>query len=141
MARTTAPHSATSQFFINTANNTNLDHTDTSQRGWGYTVFGRVTAGQEVVDAISSVRTNAAGPFSRDVPTDTVIILGVDRQPAAALEAPENTNGSNTFKQLDYNERKSASKNARRVLSNSSASDFTVSTYFFRPINTPLVLS
>ena len=79
MARTTAPHSATSQFFINTENNTNLDHTGTTQRGWGYTVFGRVIDGMEVVDAISQVRTGSAGPFGRDVPREPVVILGVER--------------------------------------------------------------
>lgn len=85
MARTTAPHSATSQFFINTQNNRNLDHTDTTQRGWGYTVFGRVIDGHSVVDAISGVRTGAGGPFGRDVPQEPVIILGVERySPAVA---------------------------------------------------------
>ena len=79
MARTTAPHSATSQFFINAADNGNLDHTGTTQRGWGYTVFGKVIDGQEVVDAISIVDTAAGGPFSRDVPKEPVVILGVDR--------------------------------------------------------------
>jgi len=49
MARTTAPHSATSQFFINSENNHNLDHTGTTQRGWGYTVFGRVVEGRDIV--------------------------------------------------------------------------------------------
>lgn len=77
MARTTAPHSATSQFFINSVDNQNLDHTDTSQRGWGYTVFGRVVKGQEVIEAISQVRTGSGGPFSRDVPIEPVVIVGV----------------------------------------------------------------
>lgn len=79
MARTTAPHSATSQFFINSVDNRNLDHTDTSQRGWGYAVFGRVVQGQEIVDAISRVRTGPGGPFSRDVPTEQVVILKAHR--------------------------------------------------------------
>ena len=78
MARTTNPHSATSQFFINTADNRNLDHTDTSQRGWGYTVFGTVIEGTEVVDAISRTRTGPGGPFSRDAPVEPVVILGAD---------------------------------------------------------------
>ena len=79
MARTTAPHSATSQFFINSEDNSNLDHTDTTQRGWGYTVFGRVVGGQDIVDAISQTRTSSGGPFSRDVPVEPVVILGVER--------------------------------------------------------------
>lgn len=79
MARTTAPHSATSQFFINSENNRNLDHTGTTQRGWGYTVFGRVIQGEEIVDAISQVRTRAGGPFSRDVPAEPIVILGIER--------------------------------------------------------------
>ncbi|MBX2879546.1 MAG: peptidyl-prolyl cis-trans isomerase [Granulosicoccus sp.] len=101
MARTNAPHSATSQFFINSVDNINLDHTDTSQRGWGYTVFGKVIKGQDVVDAISRVRTGSGGPFSRDVPAEPVVILNVDRvasvpvaQPAANIPAPGNTMGS-----------------------------------------------
>ncbi len=91
MARTTAPHSATSQFFINSEDNTNLDHTGTTQRGWGYTVFGRVVEGQDVVDAISRVHTGPGGPFSRDVPEEPVVILSASRvqhpEKAAAMNA------------------------------------------------------
>jgi len=79
MARTTAPHSATSQFFINSVNNRNLDHTNTTQRGWGYTVFGKVVKGEEVVDSISRVRTGAGGPFGRDVPAEAVVITSAKR--------------------------------------------------------------
>lgn len=94
MARTTAPHSATSQFFINSVDNQNLDHTNTSQRGWGYTVFGKVIQGHEIIDAISQVRTGSGGSFSRDVPLEPVIINGVQRldqerpnlQPAAGKD-------------------------------------------------------
>jgi len=74
MARTNAPHSATSQFFINDANNSNLDHSAPTPRGWGYTVFGRVINGESVVDAISQVSTGAGGPFSRDAPRKQIII-------------------------------------------------------------------
>lgn len=92
MARTTAPHSATSQFFINSEDNRNLDHTNTSQRGWGYAVFGRVVEGKDVVDAISRVRTGAGGPFSRDVPEEPIVILSATRyQPAT--EAGSDTSG------------------------------------------------
>lgn len=84
MARTTAPHSATSQFFINSEDNRNLDHTNTSQRGWGYAVFGRVVEGKNVVDAISQVRTGPGGPFSRDVPAEPVIILSATRYEPAS---------------------------------------------------------
>lgn len=80
MARTSSPHSATSQFFINGADNTNLDHTGRDSRGWGYAVFGRVVEGHDVVDQISEVATGAAGPFRSDVPRDQVIILTVDIQ-------------------------------------------------------------
>lgn len=89
MARTTAPHSATSQFFINSEDNRSLDHTDTTQRGWGYTVFGRVISGHEVVDQISRVRTSSGGPFSRDVPVEPVIIEFV------RLLSPEDTEQAN----------------------------------------------
>lgn len=72
MARTSAPHSASAQFFINTTNNSFLDK-DRAQDGWGYAVFGKVVAGTEVVDAIEKVRTgNRMG--HGDVPVDDVLI-------------------------------------------------------------------
>jgi peptidyl-prolyl cis-trans isomerase B (cyclophilin B) len=74
MARTSAPHSATSQFFINTVDNGFLDFTAESAQGWGYAVFGRVVKGTEVVDTIEKVRTgNKAG--HADVPLEPVTIL------------------------------------------------------------------
>jgi cyclophilin family peptidyl-prolyl cis-trans isomerase len=74
MARTNDPHSATAQFFINVQNNTNLDYTgEGSSRAWGYTVFGRVTSGLEVVDEIRFVETTTQPPFS-DVPVEPVVI-------------------------------------------------------------------
>jgi cyclophilin family peptidyl-prolyl cis-trans isomerase len=72
MARTSDPQSATAQFFINHKKNAFLDYP--GQDGWGYSVFGKVTAGMDVVDAIASVPTGA-----RDVPTDTVAIRTVKR--------------------------------------------------------------
>lgn len=72
MARTSAPHSATSQFFINTADNAFLDK-ESSQDGWGYAVFGRVVAGQDVVDAIEKVSTTRKAGHA-DVPADDVVI-------------------------------------------------------------------
>jgi len=74
MARTNAPHSATAQFFINSEDNNNLDHTSTTARGWGYTVFGRVIDGHDVVDQIGQTPTGPGGPFSRDAPRSKVII-------------------------------------------------------------------
>ena len=74
MARTNSPHSATNQFFINTADNAFLDHTGKSMRGWGYTVFGKVVEGENIVGAISRVRTGAGGPFSKDAPTAVITI-------------------------------------------------------------------
>jgi len=74
MARTSDPHSATAQFFINVQDNMNLDHTgQTNPRDWGYAVFGRVTGGMEVVDEIRFVQTTRVGPYS-DVPVEPVII-------------------------------------------------------------------
>ena len=74
MARTSAPHSASSQFFINTVDNDFLDFTAESAQGWGYAVFGRVVDGTEVVDAIEKVRTgNKAG--HADVPLEAVTIV------------------------------------------------------------------
>jgi peptidyl-prolyl cis-trans isomerase B (cyclophilin B) len=71
MARTSAPHSASAQFFINTKNNAFLDYP--GQDGWGYAVFGKVTEGQDVVDQINQVKTSRSGMHS-DVPVDPVVI-------------------------------------------------------------------
>ena len=73
MARTSEPHSATAQFFINVANNAFLNHTDKSSRGWGYAVFGKVVEGTDVVDQIKGVKTGSRG-FHQDVPSEDVII-------------------------------------------------------------------
>lgn len=75
MARTGAPHSATNQFFINTANNTPLDYTGKNIRGWGYAVFGKVVSGMDVMDKIANVKTGAGGPFGQDAPKEQIIIL------------------------------------------------------------------
>jgi len=74
MARTNDPHSATNQFFINTADNEFLDHKSKSMRGWGYTVFGKVIEGQNIAGAISRVATGSGGPFSKDVPKVQITI-------------------------------------------------------------------
>ena len=76
MARTSDPHSATAQFFINATDNDFLDFRSESPQGWGYAVFGRVVAGTEVVDAIEKVRTGRKG-FHDDVPLDDVLIVRV----------------------------------------------------------------
>jgi peptidyl-prolyl cis-trans isomerase B (cyclophilin B) len=73
MARTSDPHSASCQFFINLKDNGFLDHTAKTPQGWGYAVFGKVVAGMDVVDAIAQVRTGRSGPHS-DVPLEPVVI-------------------------------------------------------------------
>ncbi len=73
MARTQAPHSATSQFFINAADNAFLDHKSETPQGWGYAVFGRVVDGTHVVDEIENVKTGRKG-FHDDVPLEDVVI-------------------------------------------------------------------
>ncbi|MBL8382300.1 MAG: peptidyl-prolyl cis-trans isomerase [Burkholderiales bacterium] len=73
MARTSDPHSATAQFFINVKNNDFLNFTSPNGNGWGYCVFGRVVEGTEVVDAIRSVKTATRG-FHQDVPAEDVVI-------------------------------------------------------------------
>ena len=73
MARTSEPHSASSQFFINIKNNSFLNHTAPNSQGWGYCVFGKVVDGTEVVDAIRKVKTGNSG-FHQDVPKEDVII-------------------------------------------------------------------
>ena len=73
MARTSDPHSATSQFFINVKDNEFLNHSSPTPSGWGYAVFGKVIAGTDVVDAITKVPTGRSG-FHDDVPKDDVLI-------------------------------------------------------------------
>ena len=73
MARTQAPHSASAQFFINVKNNSFLNHSGKTMQGWGYAVFGKVTEGQDVVDAIKTVRTGSRG-YHQDVPLENVVI-------------------------------------------------------------------
>ena len=73
MARTSDPHSATAQFFINTADNGFLNHSSPTPQGWGYAVFGKVVNGADVVDAIRAVKTGRKG-FHDDVPVQDVVI-------------------------------------------------------------------
>lgn len=73
MARTSAPHSASAQFFINVADNDFLNHTSPTPQGWGYCVFGRVTGGTDVVDRIRRVKTGSRG-MHQDVPLEDVVI-------------------------------------------------------------------
>jgi len=81
MARTSDPHSATAQFFINVAENTSLDHTGKTPSGWGYCVFGRVTSGMDTVETIVHTPTTARAPFSKDVPIDPIVIKSARRLP------------------------------------------------------------
>lgn len=78
MARTAAPNSASSQFFINVEDNGSLDHRNTTQRGFGYAVFGRVSEGMDVVDDIRGVATHTANDMD-DVPRETVLITTIRR--------------------------------------------------------------
>ena len=73
MARTSDPHSATAQFFINVNDNDFLNHTAPTPQGWGYAVFGKVSNGMDVVDKIKKVQTGNAG-YHQDVPTEDVVI-------------------------------------------------------------------
>jgi cyclophilin family peptidyl-prolyl cis-trans isomerase len=82
MARTDDPHSATAQFFINVADNSFLDHTDKTVRGWGYCVFGKVTRGMSVIKKIEASATKTVGPFE-NVPVKDVVIQNVQRIKAA----------------------------------------------------------
>lgn len=80
MARTADPHSANSQFFINVADNTRLDPSKDAYRGsWGYTVFGQVIEGMDVVDEIVNSKTGPAGDFAKDVPLIPIVIKKVSR--------------------------------------------------------------
>ena len=77
MARTSEPHSASSQFFINVKDNGFLDHTAQNPQGWGYCVFGKVVEGRDVVDKIKQVKTGKRGGHA-DVPVQDVIIESVE---------------------------------------------------------------
>ncbi len=81
MARTSDPHSATAQFFINVADNAFLDHKGPSAQGWGYCVFARVVAGADVVDKIKGVPTANAG-MHQNVPREDVVITRAEEVPA-----------------------------------------------------------
>ena len=74
MARTSDPHSASSQFFINVADNKFLNFREPTVQGYGYTVFGKVVEGMDVVNAIAKTKTGPAGPFASDVPVTRVTI-------------------------------------------------------------------
>ena len=73
MARTSDPHSASAQFFINLVDNHFLNHTSKTNAGWGYAVFGKVVAGMDIVDKIATVNTGRSG-MHRDVPLEEVVI-------------------------------------------------------------------
>ena len=79
MARVNIVDSATSQFFINVADNTFLDHKNETTRGYGYAVFGQVISGMEVVDRIASVKTGTQGPFPTECPLENVVIVSISR--------------------------------------------------------------
>jgi peptidyl-prolyl cis-trans isomerase B (cyclophilin B) len=79
MARTSEPHSATAQFFINVADNEFLDYKSPSANGWGYCVFGKVVGGQDVVDRIRAVPTGNSG-FHQNVPKEDVVIVKAEEQ-------------------------------------------------------------
>ena len=74
MARTGDPNSATAQFFINVGDNKFLNFRSADQQGYGYTVFGKVVDGMDVVDKIAKTPTGAGGPFPKDVPSEKVVI-------------------------------------------------------------------
>jgi peptidyl-prolyl cis-trans isomerase B (cyclophilin B) len=77
MARTSNPHSASSQFFINVSDNDFLNHTAPSGQGWGYCVFGKVVEGMDVVDKIKAVETGSQGGH-QDVPVEDVVIISAE---------------------------------------------------------------
>ncbi|MBM5573847.1 peptidylprolyl isomerase [Deefgea sp. CFH1-16] len=77
MARTPEPHSASSQFFINAADNDFLNHRNKTAQGWGYAVFGTVIEGQDIVDKIEKVKTGSNG-FHQDVPKTDVVIVSAE---------------------------------------------------------------
>ena len=81
MARTSDPHSASAQFFVNVADNAFLNHRAPTADGWGYCVFGKVTKGRDVVDKIKAMPTKTAGMYE-NVPVEPVVIAEIVRAPA-----------------------------------------------------------
>ena len=90
MARTSDPHSATSQFFINSKNNAFLNFKNKSRSGWGYAVFGTVIKGLDVIDKIGAVKTTSKG-MHRNWPIENVVINAITLQVDKTEDAPENT--------------------------------------------------
>jgi peptidyl-prolyl cis-trans isomerase A (cyclophilin A)/peptidyl-prolyl cis-trans isomerase B (cyclophilin B) len=84
MARTSDPNSASAQFFINVADNKFLNFREPTQQGYGYTVFGKVVSGMDVVDKIAKAPTGAGGPFPKDVPAEPVLV-----KQAVVVDAPK----------------------------------------------------
>ena len=74
MARTNDPHSATAQFFINVGDNKFLNYRESTAQGYGYTVFGKVVSGMDVVEKMAKAPTGAGGPFPKDVPVEKILI-------------------------------------------------------------------
>ncbi|MBL0010743.1 MAG: peptidylprolyl isomerase [Nitrosomonas sp.] len=89
MARTSDPHSASAQFFINVANNGFLNFKASSQSGYGYAVFGKVITGMEIVNKIASTPTGPGGPFPGDVPKNSVIIEEIIKLPVSEKQNPQ----------------------------------------------------
>lgn len=89
MARTSDPHSATAQFFINVADNDFLNYSAPTQRGFGYTVFGKVIEGMEIVNQIASTPTGPGGPFGSDVPKKMILIENIETVSTADADLNE----------------------------------------------------
>lgn len=90
MARTSDPHSATAQFFINLSNNTFLDYTASNQGGFGYTVFGKVIAGMDVINEIAAIPTGSSGQFRSDVPQVMMVIEDIELN--STVDSSDSTN-------------------------------------------------
>lgn len=86
MARTANPHSATAQFFINLGNNKFLNYTAPNPKGYGYTVFGRVISGMDVVSKISATPTGANKHFSKDAPKQMIVIKSISTTESVSEE-------------------------------------------------------
>lgn len=110
MARTGEPHSATAQFFINVNDNHFLNYTESTPRGWGYAVFGKVIKGVEVVDKIKSVETGQGGPFKKDVPLTPIIIEKVSLEEAKPEKPPATTEKKPSKESKEHKENKEEHK-------------------------------
>lgn len=114
MAREYDPHTATNQFFINVEDNNFLNHHKPEPGYWGYTVFGKVTEGMDVLDRIRAVPTGVGGPFSKDVPLTQVLIKKISIEPPAPTTTLASADASPSPVKAAADQKKTAKKSTKK---------------------------